>query len=72
MRFDPSEGINAHVPAEPPDMPPSMPPERPPEIEPPGPDDVPPPGDPNDIPPGEPDRGIELPPREIPPDERVA
>lgn len=62
--------IKAHVPTPQPDTPPSTPPKRPPEIDPPKPDDVPP-GNPTDIPPVEPDRGIELPPRERPPDEHL-
>ncbi len=70
--------LRAHVPAEPPDMPPSMPPDRPPETDPPRPDDVPPPYEPNDVPPtpepdnvpppGDPEPGIDLPPREFPPE----
>lgn len=60
----------AHVPEVPTEQPPMTPPQRPPETDPPEPVEIPP-EDPDEIPPlDEPDRGVDLPPREVPPDVR--
>ncbi|HEY9281834.1 MAG TPA: hypothetical protein VIP51_17340 [Eoetvoesiella sp.] len=59
----------AQVPEVPPEVPEKTPP-RQPETDPPDPDDVPVPDNPEIIPPNDPDRGIDLPPREVPPEVR--